>query len=80
MAGEYEGLWDQPNLGKSWLDQVADDEKEWLDGLADLIVTNGEPPSWQAVRRKYESLFGDRWVPATGTLVLSVRKLVKQRG
>lgn len=82
-AGDLDALF-APKLGgpgRSWLNQMPSDCRQFVDQIVDEIVARGvEPSSWRQVHR----LIQERWpdsAPRTETSVIAtIRNLVKERG
>jgi hypothetical protein len=75
----YDDLWQTTNGAASWIDSASDEQREWLEGLADTIIEKGSEPVWaqaaQAFRTRFEV---DK--PVDSTIMGTVRRLVRQRG
>lgn len=74
---EYDGLWNEPPSGaRSWYSQLTDDERAWLDGLAQHIVDRGNEPFWRPVAERFKEKFPSAKPAGADTIKTTVRKLV----
>lgn len=76
----YDDLWEPRTPQQSWLEKAPDEQREWLEGLADHIDKMGSEPVWRAVHQKFEEVFGEGAAPNETTLAKHVRYLVGKRG
>lgn len=77
---EYDGLWERTSPQQSWLDKATDEQREWLEGLADEIIASDREPVWRKVQGRFAEKFGEGATPEDTTLRKHVRNLVGKRG
>lgn len=77
---EYDGLWERTASQASWFDKATEEQRKWLEGLADEIAASGREPVWRKVRIRFAEMFGEDAAAEDTTIRKHVRYLVGKRG